>query len=143
MGKRQICYSILFHFNPSISSVFHSPTSLAEITYFGRKCTKQFHFWLKTNSFNKSFRESYDIIFHYWEILNLAFKSLYYSLPIFSSVNKSIVTVSVQSTQQGLAGDYFILYSILSNHRTSICSHTNWPIYFIQFIMEKKYPFSA
>ena len=75
---------------------------------------------LSTNHLDKS----YDIIFSLLRNSEFCFQSLCYSLPIFSSMDKSLVAVSVQSTQQSLARGYFVSCTILPNHRTSIYSHT-------------------
>jgi hypothetical protein len=75
---------------------------------------------LSTNHLDKS----YDIIFSLLRNSEFCYQSLCYSLPIFSSMDKSLVAVSVQSTQQSLARGYFISCTILPNQRTSVYSHT-------------------
>ena len=74
---------------------------------------------LSTNHLDKS----YDIIFSLLRNSEFCYQSLCYSLPIFSSIDKTLVAVNVQSTQQSLAKGYYISCTILPNHRTSIYSH--------------------
>jgi hypothetical protein len=74
---------------------------------------------LSTNHLDKS----YDIVFSLLRNSEFCFQSLCYSLPIFSSIDKTLVAVTVQSTQQSLAKGYYISCTILANHRTSIYSH--------------------
>jgi hypothetical protein len=74
---------------------------------------------LSTNHLDKS----YDIVFSLLRKSEFCFQSLCYSLPIFSSIDKTLVAVTVQSTQQSLAKGYYISCTILANHRTSIYSH--------------------
>ena len=74
---------------------------------------------LSTNHLDKS----YDIIFSLLRDAEFCFQSLCYSLPIFNSFDKNIVTVSVQTTKQSLAKGYYISCTILPNHRTSVYSH--------------------
>ena len=74
---------------------------------------------LSTNHLDKA----YDIVFALLRDAEFCFQSLCYSLPIFNSFDKSIVTVNVQTTKQSLAKGYFISCTILPNHRTSVYSH--------------------
>jgi hypothetical protein len=76
---------------------------------------------LSTNHLDKS----YDIVFSLLRTSEFCFQSLCYSLPIFSSIDKTLVAVTVQSTQQSLAKGYYISCTILSNHRTSYI-RTSW-----------------
>ena len=75
---------------------------------------------LSTNHLDKS----HDIIFSLLRNSEFCYQSLCYSLPIFSSMDKSLVADNVQSTQQSLARGYFISCTILPNQRTSVYSHT-------------------
>ena len=74
---------------------------------------------LTTNHLDKS----YDIVFSLLRNSEFCYQSLCYSLPIFSSLDKTLVSVTVQSTQQSLAKGFYISCTILPNQRTSVYSH--------------------
>ena len=74
---------------------------------------------LATNHLDKS----YEIVFSLLRTSEFCQNNLCYSLPIFNSIDQTLVVVNVQITQQSLARGYYISCSILPNHRTSIYSH--------------------
>ena len=74
---------------------------------------------LSTNHLDKS----YEIIFSLLRSSEFCHHNLCYSLPIFSSIDQTLVVVNVQITQQSLARGFYISCTILPNHRTSVYSH--------------------